>query len=145
MRINLDILQQLRAMLASYLGHFSHAHSQTTIARLWAEFPWLHALFDVDEGQLKLNPLYENIVLPYYRLQCDFFRAVFPNAVAVIQRGRENEMFNPGGVSRYQTANSPLAQQGQVYRANVRKVVIKESGLSQHGIKRRVLSEIYFN
>ena len=38
-------LKELQAQLASYYGHFSHAHSAKCVFNIYSDFPWLKYLF----------------------------------------------------------------------------------------------------
>lgn len=51
-KIASPLLSQLHARLASYLGHFRHAHSAGLWQRLVARFAWLNALFIAPEAAL---------------------------------------------------------------------------------------------
>jgi RNA-directed DNA polymerase len=50
LRLPADARDQLRSLLASYLGHFAHADAHRLVQRLFEERPWLGVLFAVRGG-----------------------------------------------------------------------------------------------
>lgn len=154
---NLKQLHKLRSTLASYIGHFSHAHSQTLLLRLLQEFPWLFLLFHWNIQPMGIRPLYENTSLRYYRLQCDFFKAMYPNAVLSVQCGKNYCHISPDGIKRHQCVPFKaevsewhgiqhwLGERAMYYRSMVSKAIIRQVGLSRHGIQRRAVHELHFS
>jgi RNA-directed DNA polymerase len=81
----------LRATLASYLGHFAHAHSYHLVQWLFERYPWLGHLFAVAGGQLR--PRWEPAGVTSLRSQLAYFRRAFPPAVALVQLGNRVALF----------------------------------------------------
>jgi len=48
LRLPGEARDQLRAVLASYLGHFAHADAHRLVRSLFAAYPWLNVLFSLD-------------------------------------------------------------------------------------------------
>ena len=94
-----QLREQLRAALASYLGHFRHANSNRLQQQIWSEFGWLKLLFE--STPTKLRPRWEPQSVTSFRSQWRYFshwaasivqRAPIP--ISLIQMGRSVMLFN---------------------------------------------------
>ncbi|GEM_PF-5361354 len=127
--------EQLRAVLASYLGHFRHGGSYNLVQRLNDAFPWLQLLFDLSQAPERLYPRWEPGRVSGYRSQLHFFRQQFPNAVIHVQRGPEVDTLLPKQ-ARVADAGNPVVCQ------RVEHVVVREAGYLPGGLKRRLITRI---
>lgn len=90
------LLEQCRAVLASYLGHFRQADSFALRQTVWAEFRYLAQYFAIDDDYLHLTPLYQvpgrfaNV-----RRQYEWFRRRFTQDVLLFQVGCFYEFYHP--------------------------------------------------
>ena len=85
--------EQLRATLASYLGHFRHAHSYRLRQALWRRYPWLGLLFRcAPDGCLK--PLWEPPRVSSLRSQWRYFKQTYPSAWVLLQVGNRIECYD---------------------------------------------------
>ncbi len=126
--------QRLQAVVASYLGHFAHAHSERLVGSLLRRYPWLGLLFR--QHHQRLLPLWQPGRVSGYRSQVAWFRRCFPCARLEVQRGTETDVFPPSGRIR----------QGQAatIRHLARVVRVREEGFLKGGLKRRVLAAVVF-
>jgi RNA-directed DNA polymerase len=129
-----DVIEQLRATLASYHGHFKHANSYRLQQRLWQSFPWLELLFETS-----LKPHYEpapNEVSRYYS-QIHYFQRQYPFAELHIQRGKETDVIK----------NTPSAfqviKENQPLQKAIRLVKINQVGYMKDGLKRRRAYQLF--
>lgn len=53
-----ELIESIRATLASYIGHFKHAHSLKLIQNIWQTSPWLNDLFAFNAKDYQLTPKY---------------------------------------------------------------------------------------
>ena len=104
----------LRAVLASYLGHFGHADSFNLVQSLFAEFPWLGCLFALRRGTVpreqaaaarngsrrtaaagpwRILPRWEPRSVTSLRSQGRYFRRTFLPAIALVQIGNRVALF----------------------------------------------------
>ncbi|QEP43796.1 RNA-directed DNA polymerase [Ectothiorhodospiraceae bacterium BW-2] len=119
--------ESLRALLASYLGHFRHASSHRLIASLFEQrYRWLSLLFYYREG--RLTPLWQPQQVSSYRSQVRYFRRTYPYSELTIQRGSEFDHFQPL-VTAPSLSRSPFTM--------VRHIHVIESGYLRGGLKRR--------
>lgn len=113
-------LDRLRALLASYWGHFSHARSVRLRQALFGRFEWLRALFHLTQaGALVPRWVLQGETLAH---QVDWLRAQWPGAVCEVQKGCEVLRFAPLG--------SP---DGSRVRA-------EQTGWLRHGTRRREIA-----
>jgi hypothetical protein len=78
-------LEQLRAMLASYWGHFSHAQSVRLRRLIFSRFAWLPVLFALDTtGALTARWVLNGVT---FAQQCEWLRAQWPQALCSVQKG----------------------------------------------------------
>lgn len=113
-------LAQLQAMLASYWGHFSHAHSVKLRHALFQRFDWLNALFRIDlAGAIVPRWVLQGVTLSE-QIQC--LREEWSHAVCEVQKGFETLCFAPlktGDGSRVQA---------------------EQTGWLRHGVRRREIT-----
>ncbi len=133
LRLSASDREQLQSVLASYVGHFSHAHSHSLLSAIFRRYPWLNLLYRC-KG-LHLLPRWEPRSVSGYRSQINWFRLQYPNAILSVQRGTETDIFKPGVINHQD--NSLLT--GRFY---VELVDIKEQGYLKGGLKRRVLEQL---
>lgn len=81
----------LRAVLASYLGHFGHADAYRLVRRLFDDWPWLGLLFDRVGGQLR--PRWQPPGVTSLRSQVAYFRRAFQPALILVQLGNRVALF----------------------------------------------------
>ncbi len=100
--LNDEILTQLQACLASYLGHFCHAHAHNLMGRIFNEFYWLAWLFTLNYVQTKQsNKAMCQIITKWesraltYRMQCQYFRTHYPHAVILVEKGIKTDRLLP--------------------------------------------------
>jgi RNA-directed DNA polymerase len=90
------LLDQCRAVLASYLGHFLQADSFGLRQSVWAEFGYLAQYFAIDEDYRQLTPLYRvPSRFANVRQQYGWFRCQFANDVVLFQVGCFYEFYHP--------------------------------------------------
>lgn len=85
--------ERLRAILASYLGHFAHADAWRLSQSLFAPPGWLGSLFDWRQG--RLVPRWEPAAVTSLRSQVQYFRHQFPPALVLVQIGNRVALFEP--------------------------------------------------
>lgn len=85
--------EHLRAVLASYLGHFAHANSHRLRVALFRRYPWLALLFD--RRAQPLRPRWQPLAVTSLRSQWCYFRRAFPPALALLQLGNRVALFDP--------------------------------------------------
>lgn len=127
--------QQLQSTLASYLGHFRHAHSRSLISALFRWYPWLSLLYV--QRDMQLLPRWEPPAATRYQMQQSWFRRHFARAQVRIQRGTDMDMLKPlhtGEVACVKGA-IPLVH-------SVSQVTVREQGYLRCGLKRRVLEQL---
>ena len=83
--------ERLRAVLASYLGHFAHADAHRLVQRLFVERPWLGVLFDRVGDQLR--PRWQPPSVTSLRSQVVYFRRAFQPALILVQLGIRVTLF----------------------------------------------------
>ena len=132
-------LAQLQALLSSYWGHFSHAHSVRLRRALFAQFNWLPHLFSLSaDGSLQARWVLEG--------------ATFAQQSRVLQHGQPaTHCFIQRGCRFYQLqSGSPhleyRPEQLAAVLANLRRLggayrVAKQTGWLRHGTRRRELCE----
>lgn len=89
-----QVLEHLRAVLASYLGHFRHANAYRLWHGLWRRYGFLRFLFRYVEDSGKLHPRWHiprriRTVLGQYR----WITAQYPNTVVLFRVGRFIEFY----------------------------------------------------
>lgn len=122
----------LQATLASYFGHFRHAHCHRLIASLFRQYAWLDLLF-IRNGYL-LSARWQPESVSSYRSQCRWFRRQYPGACLHVQRGFDTDVFK-----------SAARETGQSAGIRVHRVVIREEGYLKGGLKRRVVQAVEFS
>jgi hypothetical protein len=133
-----DALAQLRAVLASYWGHFQHANSVRLRAAIFRHYPWLALLFDSTLQPRWQPPPHPRIS---YKSQLRFFRRHYPLADFRVQRGLEQDKFyfDSSRVKMdFRKANS--------YSESilwVTRVIIREQGHLKNGLKCRVVTRLF--
>jgi hypothetical protein len=139
MRISQQDLEGLRTVFASYLGHFRHADSHRLIASLWQEWPWLGLWLSWQPHRQRMLPLWKPRQVSGYRSQVRYFRATFPFARVVVQRGCELDSFPPWA------GTHDLCRDTTRIRHGVRQVNVVEAGYLEGGLKQRVVDSIYLD
>ena len=153
------MVESLRSTLASYLGHFRHAHSHRLVTALWRRYPWLGLLFGCDPANRKLRCLNPRGVASL-RGQWRYFCRCFPGAVVFMRVGNRIEAYGPhvgriealpnhgGQVVTTRAGLAPAlawkpeqagALRRRLTRAGMDWVETAESGWLKGGLKRRVL------
>ncbi len=95
-RFDEALLDQCRAVLASYLGHFLQADSFGLRQSVWAEFGYLAQYFAIDDDYRQLSPLYRvPSRFANVRQQYGWFRRQFANDVVLFQVGCFYEFYHP--------------------------------------------------
>ena len=124
-RANPRHLVALQQRLASYWGHFTHAHSMRLRRSLFARFPWLPILFDLN-AQGKIAPRW---VLQGETMtkQVQWLRQQWPQAQCLVQKGYETLGFAP------QAPPTDLPTEGSYLSA-------VQTGWLRHGIRRREIT-----
>ncbi|QVL49257.1 MAG: hypothetical protein KFB96_01630 [Thiocapsa sp.] len=94
--------ERLRAVLASYLGHFAHADAHRLVRRLFDEHPWLDQLFGLVErpsgggAQTRsLQPHWQPPAVTSLRSQVAWFRRTFVPTLVLVQLGNRVAAFGP--------------------------------------------------
>ncbi|MCP5440707.1 MAG: reverse transcriptase [Chromatiaceae bacterium] len=91
---DLPALRRLRAVLASYRGHFAHADSHRLWRSLWDRFEFLRWLFSDDDRRAVLMPRYEMPPNPCtVRSQYLACRRRYPDVIVLMQVGRFIELY----------------------------------------------------
>jgi RNA-directed DNA polymerase len=117
-------LAQLQHMLASYWGHFAHAHSVRLRHALFARYSWLRALFHINPaGHMTPRWVLQGTTLTE---QVVWLRQQWPHAVCEVQKGFEWLHFAP-----------LQAPDGSRVRA-------AQTGWLKHGTRRREITDFYF-
>lgn len=117
-------LAQLQHMLASYWGHFAHAHSVRLRHALFARFAWLRTLFHINPaGHIAPRWVLQGTTLAE---QVHWLRQQWPHAVCEVQKGFE--------VLRFEPLNT----------ADGSRVRAVQTGYLQHGTRRREITDISF-
>jgi RNA-directed DNA polymerase len=156
--------ERLRAILASYLGHFAHADAWRLSQSLFAPPGWLGRLFDWCQG--RLVPRWEPAAVTSLRSQVQYFRHQFPPALVPVQIGNRVALFEPDlslalaacpGLARWRGAQVetrggqglswPLAAiQGlgrSLRAAGLAYAFVAEEGYLRGGMERRLLRFLY--
>ena len=85
--------EQLRAQLASYLGHFAHADAWRLAHSLFDRHAWLGLIFRLREGCLV--PRWEPPTATSLRAQVGWFRRACRPAIPLVQIGNRIALFEP--------------------------------------------------
>lgn len=85
--------QQLRATLASYLGHFKHANSWRLQQSLWKRYPFLNHIFKLEKFAT-LSVLNESPESRSFCQQWLYFKQHYPHGILFIQTGNHVETYN---------------------------------------------------
>ncbi len=87
-------LEQLRAVLASYLGHLKWANAFRLREALFERYGFIERFFSLEGG--RLNPCFKAPGhLPSLTLQYRYFKTLFPQDVLLVQVGRYFELLGP--------------------------------------------------
>jgi RNA-directed DNA polymerase len=122
-------LEMLRALLASYWGHFSHADSYHLRQRILQHHPWLTLLFVEHHGQL--HAAWQPASVTSLRSQIRYFHRRFPAARLNIHAGYQIHAIDP----RHRSPADP-------WRMRVESVTVVEAGYLAGGMKRRLLHRL---
>jgi len=126
-RLQTELLQQLRAMLASYIGHCKHASSLKLIQSIWRKHPWLSWLYAFDATHWRLQEKYQPPSHFNFKQQIQFFRSNYPTATLLIQKGRQTVKLLPKAINAQHAIN---------------KIYITQTGFNKIGIQQRCLQQI---
>ncbi|MEA3291354.1 MAG: hypothetical protein U9Q71_03460, partial [Pseudomonadota bacterium] len=140
-------VSRLRAVLASYLGHFSHAnHYRLLEAICLRRFPWLLVLFAfiVDHDKVKLLPLLAPHRVDGYRSQKRWFATHYGHAVSRVQRGVAMDIVRGGRVDRKRPECWLGSEQAGALLRSVTDVLVLENGCLKGGLKRREAVSLTF-
>lgn len=160
---NPDDVQKLRAVLSSYLGHFSHAAHERQCQQLWREFPWLDWLFIRSASSSRLIPRWEPQSVSSFRSQWQYFRKEYPGLLLMqtgwkvsafgadaevlqrlcLQDGKlvDTQPYMPGKqwfapMNKLETILNQLQQRHRPY------CYVAEQGYLRGGMKRRWMREL---
>jgi hypothetical protein len=106
----------LRATLASYLGHFKHANSHNLIQSLWQQYPWLSWLFKLTANH-QLIPLWQPQEVTSLYWQWSFFIKQFPRCFVLLQVGNCVELYNSQAQNMTQVLKLSLSKVRSPFRA----------------------------
>ncbi len=124
LQANAQQLTQLQHMLASYWGHFAHAHSVRLRHALFARYGWLRALFHINPtGHIAPRWVLQGATLAE---QVVWLRQQWPHAVCEVQKGFEWLRFAP-----LQTPDGSRVRAAQ-------------TGWLKHGTRRREITDFHF-
>ncbi|WP_295401490.1 reverse transcriptase domain-containing protein [uncultured Thiocystis sp.] len=116
LRLQAAARDRLRAVLASYLGHFAHADAHRLVRRLFAVRPWLGVLFDWVAGAL--GPRWQPPSVTSLRSQVAYFRQAFEPALVLVQLGNRVAAFEAD--LRQALAVAPWLERWSQMRAETR-------------------------
>lgn len=89
-----ELLDDLFATFASYLGHFKHANSFKLIKSIWRRYTFLSRYFNMDFSSMKL---YRKFIVPgnltTVRRQYEYFQKLFAGDIIFFQVGRFFEFY----------------------------------------------------
>lgn len=131
-----DVREQLRAMLASYWGHFSHANAWQLREKLFCRYAWLAWLF-TDAQQL--TPRWLPASVTSFASQCRYFTRQYAGFVCFIQKGKQWLCFMPGSKDVLLPIHALGKYCAALRRQRLGYAVITEEGYLRCGLKRRVL------
>ncbi|MGK5092443.1 reverse transcriptase domain-containing protein [Deltaproteobacteria bacterium TL4] len=154
---------ELRQMLASYLGHFQQADSWNLIQSLWEQYSWLGWIFRVGDDK-KLIPLYEPAYVPLNLLsQYRWFKQRFSSYLIFFQVGKFCEFYEEEAerVSKLFGLKLEICKVRKIGRCgfplkllrlykqralslNLSWLVVGEEGYYRPGLKKRVITEMVF-
>jgi hypothetical protein len=162
--------EQLRATLASYLGHFKHANSVRLILRVESQFPWISQLFRlhfrgrISHQGVTLIPQWQPAQVSSLRSQWRYFKQQLPEGVVILQVGSGYELYDQDALLLHRQFRRPLIPRDRIgrvgvqhclrYRPPERKNLVRrlrrhaipyqlvvEEGYLHGGMKRRVLCQ----
>jgi hypothetical protein len=157
------IRQQLQATLASYLGHFQHAHSERLLQRLERRFPWLAQLFH--RQAFLLTPRWQAQGASSFRSQWSYFVRQWPGHLILIQLGGRCYAFNQDALTlvkhrgcRLDTSprtgfdasvsvSFPSLYQQWLPRLRTQHIaycLVLEDGYLKNGLKQRLLYALFY-
>ena len=155
--------EQLQAVIASYMGHFSHAHHYRLVEKVLVRFGWLNLLFHHSEQ--RLHPQWEPKRVNSLYQQWHWFQNHYPGFWVLMQVGNRIELYNHHAVELQQLGipwiklDSPPRRPFQHATGVSLKLLSKltrilsrqqslwlhviEAGYLKGGMKRRLLYRIY--
>lgn len=143
------VREQLRSTLASYLGHFRHSNSHRLKRALWRRYPWLSELFNFSSSPLswkigdewqEILPRWEPPIVTSLLSQWSYFKAIWPNALLLMQIGNRLKSFDQKLDITMRQKNKLLERLRQ---QNTAYILMLEEGYLKGGLKRRILREIF--
>lgn len=149
--------EQLRAVLASYLGHFKHAKHYKLLVRIWQRFLWLALLFN--QRECHLTPAWKPIYVSSFFSQQVYFQSSFLNALVRLQKGYQMLSLYPK-VSKNKDSKTLLlawhsnsdSSKNQYFiaaedyiRAQVNHLVVKQEGYFPGGLRERCVQQLFIN
>jgi RNA-directed DNA polymerase len=145
LKLNTPELVRLRAVVASYWGHFAHANSVRLRRRLWVEFPALSLLYAMaPDGSLQPRWIVQGVTLSQ---QIQAVRQAWPCATVLIQEGNRFSVWYPWQDGRNPALKARIRdkQTGRVlthYRTTRQPYVVAvQTGWLRHGTRRREVRE----
>lgn len=126
-----ELRDNLRSVLASYLGHIKHASHHRLTLRVLKRFPWISCLFRLLND--RFIPLWQPHSVSSYKGQQRYFRNVFPNARILIQCGWSYDCLKAAGKNQLIPGNP---------RQFVSKVIVRQQGYLKGGLRRRCVESI---
>lgn len=134
----LELREKICATLASYWGHFNHAHSYRLKQAFFHRYPWLHWLF---HNAITLAPRWQPTNVSSFRSQCRYFSRAYPGLRLLIQKGKEfveldagtDVESSPRSLGKLRGRRSILRRQG------ISHCFIAEEGYLKGGLKRRTM------
>lgn len=122
LRVDYGLIEKVNATLASYIGHFKHAHSLKLINQLWQQHHWLALFFEFKAESYQLELKIRAPKGANYPQQIQFFAQHYPHALLKVHYGRYQKTY--------------MAMQKQP-NAICLQLVIVQAGYSKHGRRRR--------
>jgi len=146
---NMNGVQQLNALVASYLGHFAHAKHYRLVSELCQiHFPWLLLLFDFrlnQQGRLSAHLALAPKSVTSFASQQRWFRQRFPNADMSVQKGFQSVCLRaPWQLPSYQqtperktNTDRPFFKLAERLHHHVVSLNVAEVGYLKDGLKKR--------
>lgn len=138
--VKYETRENLRAVLASYWGHFEHASSYRLQHALFAKHAWLSWLF-LDAQQL--TPRWQPVDASRFYTQHTFFCAQYPMCYVLIQKGNQLCVFSKNGLLNTYSMGLLNTLRRRLIRAQSAFALVTEQGYLPSKIKLRALRQIW--
>ena len=144
-------LKELQAQLASYYGHFSHAHSAKCVFNIYSDFPWLKYLFltkyrkDLNKNW-KLCQCWQDLSCYSLNQQLRNISKQYPKAWIIASCGSRYWLLKPDTVNNrieYLSVKSWQRVKYQLIKRKLPYLFLKEHAYLRHGARKRYISEWY--